>query len=61
MIVYLPSIPEDRRRPEKEFWSEFQKVQPYILGALLTAITDALANIQHVKLERLPRMADFAQ
>jgi hypothetical protein len=60
IILYLPSIPEDKRQPEKEFWFEFQKAQPHILGALLTIVSDALANIQHVKLKCLPRMADFA-
>jgi hypothetical protein len=61
IIIYLSAILESQRRPEKDFWSAFEKVRPYILGALLTAVSGALGNIQHVKLERLPRMADFGQ
>jgi len=59
--VTLPQIPEHKRRPEAEFWADFEKARPAILGALLDAVCTALRNIDKVKLDRLPRMADFAK
>jgi len=60
VLLTLPTIPEDRRLPEAEFWAAFNSVAPSILGALLTAVSDALRNLPTMKLPRLPRMADFA-
>lgn len=56
----LPVIPEKCRKPESAFWKEFEAAQPAILGALLTVVCAALRNQPSVKLDRLPRMADFA-
>lgn len=60
LLVTLPRIPEDKRRPEAEFWAEFHAVAPSILGVLLTAVSCAMRNLPNVRLSRLPRMADFA-
>jgi hypothetical protein len=60
IVVYLPGIPEDARRPEAEVWRDLERAQLLILGALLDAVRAALARIATVKLARLPRMADFA-
>jgi hypothetical protein len=56
----LEAIPEDQRRPEQELWAEFERVRPSILGALLNAVVHGLKRLPHTRLERLPRMADFA-
>jgi hypothetical protein len=61
VTIHLSSIPDAERRPEDELWSDFQAARPRILGALLDAVSRALANIATVKLERAPRMADFAK
>jgi hypothetical protein len=61
IVLNLPTIPEDKRRTEAHFWREFETARPYILGALLEAVSGALRQYDRVKLERLPRMADFAQ
>ncbi|MGD0397574.1 MAG: toprim domain-containing protein [Syntrophobacteraceae bacterium] len=61
IIITLPVIPDDKRREEKEIWLEFEAARPRILGALLDAVSCALRNISTTKLERLPRMADFAK
>ena len=53
-------IAEDRRRPEKEIWEEFNSAMPRILGALYDAVSCALRNLPATKLDRLPRLADFA-
>jgi hypothetical protein len=60
LVLNLPAIPEDRRRSEADVWSEFEDARPLILGALLDAVSTALRNVADVKLDRLPRMADFA-
>jgi hypothetical protein len=48
------------RRDEAQFWREFSERQPRILGALLDAAVARLRNLPRVKLERPPRLADFA-
>ncbi len=56
----LAPIPEGCRRPESELWRSFEEARPRILGALLDAVSAALANLPRTRLDRLPRMADFA-
>jgi len=60
LIINIPQMTEDQRRPEARLWAEFEAMQPYILGALLGTVACALENRVNVKLGRLPRMADFA-
>jgi hypothetical protein len=60
LMVTLPTISEDRRKSEKEYWAAFDKIAPRALGALLTAVSTALRRVDDVRLEKLPRMADFA-
>ncbi len=60
LIVWLPAIPEDRRRSEAELFEAFHKVRPQILGALLDAVAVAILRLPSIKLPTLPRMADFA-
>lgn len=61
IAIHLPTMPEAGRRVEKDFWSEFEAARPAILGALLDGVSSALRRESSVKLERLPRMADFAR
>ena len=60
LLVSLPTIAEDDRRPEKEFWADFNRRRPRLFGAMLTAVSEAMAALPDVSLDRLPRMADFA-
>ena len=60
LFVTLPSISEAQRRPEKDLWREFELARPRLLGALLDAASHGLRTLPHVRLDRLPRMADFA-
>lgn len=60
LIVSLPVIPESQRKPESQFWRDFYEAQPSILGAVLSAAAVALRELPSVRLDRLPRMADFA-
>ena len=58
--LVLPVIPEEKRRPESEFWADFRAAGPQIFGGLLDAVAGMLAKRDGVHLKRLPRMADFA-
>jgi len=61
IIITLPVIPDEKRRTEKEIWSDFNEVYPPVLGALLDAVSLGLKDVDGVKLQSLPRMADFAK
>lgn len=60
LLVTLPRIADERRLPESKFWTVFNKQKSGLLGAMLTAVSKALANLPNVSLGQLPRMADFA-
>lgn len=59
--VTLQVIPDYRRQTEAKLMEAFTEARPHILGALLDAVTAGLRTVASVKLDRLPRMADFAQ
>lgn len=61
LMVYLPVISEDKRKTEKDFWRQFQDARPRIFGALLNVLAIALRCLPNIELQKLPRMADFAQ
>lgn len=56
-----PPIPDDQRREEREFWAVFERARPAILGALCDIVAGGLRRLPEVKLDRLPRRADFAR
>ena len=60
LVVMLPAIPPAQRRREQDISRRFGEVAPRIYGALLTAVSGALACEDEVRLTELPRMADFA-
>src|SRR6185437_3762376 len=61
LTVHLKAIPEHERRPEDELLAEFEVARPRIISALCDAVSAALRNIDKVKVERAPRMADFVK
>lgn len=46
---------------EATFWTQFNTDKPILFGALLDAIVGTLKHLPQVKLNRMPRMADFAK
>jgi hypothetical protein len=60
LVVELYPLGE-QRRPERELWRDFNAVHARVLGALCTAVSRALADVDSVTFDDLPRMADFAQ
>jgi putative DNA primase/helicase len=59
LVINLASMQGDQRRAEDDFWSEFEQLRPFILGALLDAASCALREIDRVQLVRPESMADF--
>lgn len=61
ILFELQRISEEQRKSESEFWSSFEEVRPKILGAMFQILADAMQIYPKVKLDKLPRMADFAK
>jgi hypothetical protein len=61
LIIFLPNIPEEKRLTVTQIWHEFNAIHAGSLGALLDAVSMALARVEQMRFDRLPRMADFAQ
>jgi len=61
IILRLPPVPDDKRKFEAEFWSDFDNACPKILGVLLDATAHGLSEVDKVTLNSVPRMADFAK
>lgn len=61
IVIDLPRVSPENRRSKTDVWREFHKVYPAMFGALLEALSFAVGNIDSVKLNRTPRMAEFAR
>ena len=60
IFLTLSAIREADRKPEGELRARFEEARPRILGALLDALVEGMSRLPDVRLDRLPRMADFA-
>ncbi len=60
LVLELAGIPENKRKSEKKLEAEFQRIKPRIFGALMDVLPSVLKNLPNIKLDTLPRMADFA-
>ncbi|MFH1158715.1 MAG: hypothetical protein V1721_07555, partial [Pseudomonadota bacterium] len=60
ILSILQQIADESRKSEKELYADFDKVVPMILGALLDAVAHGLKRLPSCRLEKKPRMADFA-
>ncbi len=61
VILNVNRIPEEDRKSERELWAEFNELKPQLLGALFTIVSHGLEKLPDIKVEKLPRMADFAK
>lgn len=61
LLLHLKAIPEEARRPVKDVWAAFTAERPRILGVVLDAAVRGLRDVSATRLEKLPRMADFAK
>lgn len=60
LTLTLKQIPSEKRRDERQLWKEFEEARQRILGAILDTLSKAMQLYPSVKIEHLPRMADFA-
>jgi len=60
VFLTLQNIPDDKRKAEADFWRDFERDHPRILGALLDGVARGLRQLPNTRLDRKPRMADFA-
>lgn len=61
LLFELKRIGEENRREISTIFKEFEEARPYILSGLFDALSAAMRLYPSVKLDRLPRMADFAR
>jgi len=61
ILLELDRIPEEKRKSEAFVLKEFDAALPFILGSIFDVLSKALAIKDTVIIEKLPRMADFAQ
>jgi hypothetical protein len=57
----LKHIDKRNRKKLKQLQKDFQRILPYLLGYIFDLLVKILARMGEVKLEELPRMADFAE
>lgn len=58
ITIELPPMPERSKKREAEIMRCFEEMHPRVLGAVCTAISNALANESRVELPANPRMLD---
>lgn len=61
LMLDLQLIDEEHRRTEEELNAAFEAVRPAVLGALFDLLACVLAVLPSVRLDSMPRMADFAR
>lgn len=61
LLTELDPIPASQRRTEEEVNTLFEQIRPAVLGAVLDQTAAVLAALPTVKVEELPRLADFAR
>lgn len=61
LAVDLDAIPDEHRRDDDELAATFRAAHPAMFGAILTMTSRVLRRLPAVRLERRPRMADFAR
>lgn len=59
ILLYLPKMEAAKYRSFQQVWAQYEEMRPRVLGALLDAVSVALQCLPQLKLEQLPRMADF--
>lgn len=57
----LGEITEEERRTEEDINTAWESAHPRVLGALLDVLSHGLTRLATTKLDKLPRMADFAR
>ena len=61
LSIQLKPIDRRQRRKLKSLYKDLEQILPYLLGYIFDVIVKVLDRIGEVKLDELPRMADFAE
>ncbi|MDM7988632.1 MAG: hypothetical protein QUS13_15005 [Smithella sp.] len=61
IIIGFRSIDPTQRKEESKMIAEFEAEKPRILGAIFDALSTAMRIYPHIRLNALPRMADFCR
>jgi hypothetical protein len=61
ITLHLPRIQDSRRKSESDIFAELDRIGPGALGAIFDIIAGGLRELPNVRLDTLPRMADFAK
>jgi Bifunctional DNA primase/polymerase, N-terminal len=61
ILAQLGEITENKRLPYAELQQKIEAARPRILGAMLTVISQTLAEMPHTPSKGLPRMADYGK
>jgi hypothetical protein len=59
LMAQLGEITEEKRLAQGALSTKVEAARPRILGAMLTALSQTLAELPNTKPEKLPRMADY--
>jgi energy-coupling factor transporter ATP-binding protein EcfA2 len=60
LLFGLEPIADTNRKTEQQIWADFEMARPRLFGAMLDALAEAMARRRYVRLDKVPRMADFA-
>ncbi len=61
LLIRLERIPDEKRATIKSVQQRFDEIKPGLLGAIFDTVAKALKFHDSIKLDTMPRMADFAQ
>ncbi len=61
ILIHLPRITDEKRKSESDIFAELDSIGPGVLGAIFDIIAGGLRELPNVRLDTLPRMADFAK
>jgi hypothetical protein len=61
ILLHLERIDPAKRIEEDRLWRDFEEAKPHILGGIFDILVKAVKIYPQIKLDRLPRMADFTR
>jgi hypothetical protein len=60
ILLNLKRMDDTKRVPEDKLWKDFRENKQKILGSIFSALSHAISIKDSIKVDELPRMADFA-
>jgi len=61
IIIEFNRIKKSERKKEEEIWKKFDEIKGDVFNDILTTLSNAMAIKEKIKLDNLPRMADFCE